>query len=133
MPAPSENILSITGLGGQFDSSIPRNSGYQLIPRKASDLALGVGVATLDKKMKVSIFPNPSSGSVQFKIGEVSKEELVGFELFNSMGIGLMKTTGSLEEINKKASDVLGTSPSGFYQVRFQVAEHTIVQKLIRN
>ena len=133
MPAPSENILSITGLGGQFDSSIPRNSGYQLIPRKASDLALGVGVATLDKKMKVTIFPNPSSGWVQFKIGEGSKEELVGFELFNSMGARLIKTTGSLEEINKKASDVLGTSPSGFYQVRFQVAEHTFVQKLIRH
>jgi|GEM_PF-2210160 len=36
-PAPT-GLFDIMGLGGQFDGSNPRNSGYQLFPRYASDV-----------------------------------------------------------------------------------------------
>ena len=40
-PAPT-GLLNIIGIGGQFDSSIPRNSGYQLLPRSAADITPGL-------------------------------------------------------------------------------------------
>jgi hypothetical protein len=39
-PAPT-GFLNIIGIGGQFDSSIPRNSGFQLLPRTAADITQG--------------------------------------------------------------------------------------------
>lgn len=33
--------FTVVGIGGQFDSSLPRNSGYQLFPRKLSDIFEG--------------------------------------------------------------------------------------------
>ncbi|TAE58127.1 MAG: T9SS C-terminal target domain-containing protein, partial [Bacteroidetes bacterium] len=38
-PAPT-GYFSVTGLGGQFDSSVPRTSGYQLLPRYIADLVV---------------------------------------------------------------------------------------------
>lgn len=40
-PAPT-GYLNIVGIGGQFDSSIPRNSGYQLLPRSMADITPGL-------------------------------------------------------------------------------------------
>lgn len=40
-PAPM-GYLNIVGIGGQFDSSIPRNSGYQLLPRSMADITPGL-------------------------------------------------------------------------------------------
>lgn len=37
-PPPSSKWLNITGIGGQFDSSTPRNDGYQLFPRYMADV-----------------------------------------------------------------------------------------------
>jgi len=38
-PAPI-GVFDVIGIGGQFDSSIPYNSGYQILPRGASDIIL---------------------------------------------------------------------------------------------
>jgi predicted extracellular nuclease len=37
-PAPTAKWLDISGIGGQFDSSVPRTEGYQLLPRYAMDI-----------------------------------------------------------------------------------------------
>ncbi|MEM6264037.1 MAG: lamin tail domain-containing protein [Bacteroidota bacterium] len=44
---PASKWLTITGIGGQFDSSVPRTSGYQLLPRYAADL-VELGNPTVD-------------------------------------------------------------------------------------
>jgi DNA/RNA endonuclease YhcR with UshA esterase domain len=52
--------LDITGIGGQYDSEAPYNSGYQLLPRFPGDIEiLGQG----DEKGKFNLFtyPNPFS------------------------------------------------------------------------
>lgn len=38
MPLPMNKWLTITGIGGQFDGSDPRTSGYQLLPRYMADV-----------------------------------------------------------------------------------------------
>ena len=37
MPAPT-GVFNVAGIGGQFDNTVPRNSGYQLLPRYAADI-----------------------------------------------------------------------------------------------
>jgi hypothetical protein len=37
-PVPASKWLNIIGIGGQFDSSDPRNDGYQLLPRYMADV-----------------------------------------------------------------------------------------------
>ncbi len=37
LPAPT-GYFSVVGLGGQFDSSVPKTAGYQILPRYAADI-----------------------------------------------------------------------------------------------
>jgi Lamin Tail Domain/Secretion system C-terminal sorting domain len=56
---PGTNKFDCIGIGTQFASAAPFNTGYQILPRKLSDLKIFVGVndATLGKA--ITIFPNP--------------------------------------------------------------------------
>ena len=58
MPAPT-NPFNLTGIGGQFDSSDPWDSGYQFLPRFASDLEEIVGTNDLELGASIKVFPNP--------------------------------------------------------------------------
>lgn len=86
-PAPT-GFLNIIGIGGQFDSSIPRNSGYQLLPRYAADITprtppVKPAVAFLQKDtivaenagtllIPVKITPAPESQTVVLLVPEDS-------------------------------------------------------------
>lgn len=37
---PISGTFHVTGIGGQFDSSIPKDAGYQLLPRRISDVLM---------------------------------------------------------------------------------------------
>lgn len=52
------DYVSITGIEGQYDSSEPYSSGYQLMPRFLSDLSLITPPDTTDQ-MNISLYPNP--------------------------------------------------------------------------
>ena len=56
-PVPASKWLTITGIGGQFDGSYPRNDGYQLLPRYMADV-----VENTD--------PNASFGSAATAVAE---------------------------------------------------------------
>ncbi len=131
LPVPTGNILSITGLGGQFDSSIPRNSGYQLIPRKVSDIEIQTSVSELASKPEIIIFPNPTSGSVQLKINSGQKDLKV--ELFNVQGLKLGSFNGSLDSIGVALSNMISASPKGVYTVKFLQNDQISVKKIMKN
>jgi hypothetical protein len=57
MPAPS-GPFNVTGLGGQFDSSEPFLSGYQLLPRYMEDIDL-ISSTNDPSDRELTVFPNP--------------------------------------------------------------------------
>lgn len=60
-PVPPQPF-NLTGIGGQFDSSSPFTSGYQILPRYNADIStLMVGTKEADFSAEVSLSPNPTS------------------------------------------------------------------------
>ncbi|MDX1909658.1 MAG: lamin tail domain-containing protein [Bacteroidia bacterium] len=59
-PAPV-GYFAVTGLGGQFDSSDPRTSGYQLLPRTIADIEV--------ENLPMVAFQGPASVTVDEAIG----------------------------------------------------------------
>jgi plastocyanin len=57
MPAPA-GPFNVTGLGGQFDSSEPFLSGYQLLPRYMEDIDL-ISSTNDPSDRELTVFPNP--------------------------------------------------------------------------
>ncbi|MCK6692970.1 MAG: lamin tail domain-containing protein [Thermoanaerobaculia bacterium] len=55
-PAP----FDLTGIGGQFDSSLPYTGGYQIAPRYKEDISTLVKTQTVDFSGQVHISPNPA-------------------------------------------------------------------------
>lgn len=51
--------ISLTGIGGQFDSSSPFLEGYQISPRYQSDIDFAVAVAEPVWGATVALYPNP--------------------------------------------------------------------------
>ncbi len=75
--------FNVVGLGGQFDNSNPKNSGYQLLPRSAADVTAvidpavtldsatySVSEATATKTVKVKL-STPSNGTTTVNIGVI--------------------------------------------------------------
>ncbi len=91
-PTPA-NSLDIVGIVNQFDSSPPYREGYQLMPRRRSDIALvtsvefeGTVAALRDFRLSQN-HPNPftaSAGSVFAFTLPVEAE--IRFEIFNLLG-----------------------------------------------
>ena len=60
-PKPDPNATyRIIGIGGQFDSSDPRDEGYQLQPRYMADLILSTGIEKVDLSSAIKFYPNPA-------------------------------------------------------------------------
>jgi len=53
--------FNLTGIGGQFDSSNPYTSGYQILPRYIADISSLVGTKEVDFSAHVLLTPNPAS------------------------------------------------------------------------
>jgi len=69
-PAPTGKF-NVIGIGSQFDNSAPYNSGYQLLPRFASDIILISGIDELGAS-KVQLYPNPNNGNFMISVTEQS-------------------------------------------------------------
>jgi hypothetical protein len=64
---PPSEPFNMTGLGGQFDSSVPYSSGYQVLPRYADDISTLSSVKVVDYSSEVKISPNPVTDIIQIK------------------------------------------------------------------
>lgn len=57
-PVPAQPF-NLTGIGGQFDSSSPFNSGYQVLPRYNADISTLNSAKEADFSQQVVLSPNP--------------------------------------------------------------------------
>lgn len=62
-PAPCP-VFDVTGIGGQFDSSNPYTSGYQILPRYNDDIKCSVSTHEADYSAQVAISPSPASSLI---------------------------------------------------------------------
>lgn len=78
---PVEGVWKITGIGGQFDSDAPFDSGYQMFPRYISDFDNLSGVED-DLDARVTVYPNPATNVINI----MSDVQLDSYSLFNTFG-----------------------------------------------
>ena len=70
---PGDTICGMFGIGGQFDSSVPRTSGYQIFPQRWSDLTIcrfvsGVGIENSEAtSANFELVPNPTNGLFEIR------------------------------------------------------------------
>jgi len=83
--------MEIIGIVNQFDSSLPYNDGYQLLPRRAADISLSTGVQTetsgeLPRQFQLlQNHPNPFWRETEIRFS-LSTEATVQLEIFNLLG-----------------------------------------------
>lgn len=124
-PAPTQPF-SVVGLGGQFDSSSPYNSGYQIFPRDLNDILLITGVQENKLTASVAVYPNPAKNEVNIVLGEVKGAT----ELFvvNTLGQVVAKTSFT----NATTSLNVSNLPAGVYIIRLVQNNKTAVKQFVK-
>ncbi|GAB4427688.1 MAG: hypothetical protein OHK0039_46070 [Bacteroidia bacterium] len=84
-PAPT-GFFDVIGLGGQFDSSVPYTSGYQILPRSLADI--------IDLPDPGFSFV-PASLSVDESAGTVSFDVVLGSAVLDTVSVDVMLGTGT--------------------------------------
>ncbi|HPI12695.1 MAG TPA: Calx-beta domain-containing protein, partial [Catalimonadaceae bacterium] len=131
-PVPTTQIISITGLGGQFDSSIPRNSGFQLLPRRATDIVLNTGISSNGKRNRLLFFPNPTTGAVRLLIPQDYASMQGTLHLYNTQGKEVLMSSGDVNLWNEVVSKYLSTAPSGIFRAQMELGNDVFQSTLIR-
>ena len=72
-PVPT-GTFHLRGIGGQFDSSSPYDSGYQLLPRYSADVIPSIGINELSESLR--IYPNPVQDAFIVDLGELEDMQI---------------------------------------------------------
>ncbi|MDX1409370.1 MAG: T9SS type A sorting domain-containing protein, partial [Saprospiraceae bacterium] len=120
--APYEGkVISVNGLGGQFDSSEPFTDGYQLLPRGPADIEETLSTTELPVDA-VEMFPNPAGNQLFFKT-DLPIDEI---RLFDLTGALIQVVSG----VNHRVA--LNTVIPGIYLVRVITGEGAWTGRLIK-
>lgn len=124
MPAPAFTYFRLTGIGSQFDNSSPFTSGYQILPRYASDIE-GL-VSTFDPGLEelITISPNPASSYININ----SKVNIDKLTISDVLGNTLLIKS----ELGKGSSIDVTNYPKGMYLIKYEVSGKYWTSKFIR-
>ena len=104
--------FNLTGIGGQFDSSNPYTSGYQVSPRYQADISTLVGVYAANFSAQVRLTPNPAHDYLTVQ----SALRFDRLRVLSAAGV-LVRT---LENPDLLEPISLTTLPAGTYFLRFE-------------
>jgi len=119
MMLPS-TTMHITGIGGQFDNSVPHLEGYQILPRYASDLQPASSVYDLLAKYEINVFPNPTSDFVSVQTNEPISQ------------INVLNMSGKLIRSSNSNEVNLGDLSEGTYLLRFTIDDNEINVPIVK-
>lgn len=119
-PAPTGQFV-LTGIGGQFDSTDPRDSGYQITPRRLTDLRNVTGISE-DLSNAVSLYPNPVANVLNLS-GFAGKNATVS--VVNTLG-QVVKTVPAAAQIN------VANLPAGVYTLRITTEKGTAAKRFVK-
>lgn len=123
MPPPT-NPFYLIGIGSQFDNTQPFNTGYQIFPRRASDIQEFVGVNDPSIGQSIRLMPNPVSENLTIEM-EVPIEKM-----------SIHSTTGQL--VFEKENPVSSTSldvknlKAGVWFITFQKEGNTWTTRFVK-
>ncbi|MCB9260759.1 MAG: T9SS type A sorting domain-containing protein [Flavobacteriales bacterium] len=117
------DTLKITGIGGQFDNSSPYNSGYQIFPRKLSDIEKYRNAGIKEFTLSAKVFPNPTEGVVYIE----SVENLTSIRVFDIQGNVVSKT--SANGLNAIVS--LENLASGMYLIEINAEKSSALKRVV--
>ncbi|BDS10243.1 lamin tail domain-containing protein [Aureispira anguillae] len=112
--------FSISGWGGQFDSSIPRNEGYQLMP---CNMMMITGTHQVENNSGlVRIYPNPASTLLNVQ----SDVEIQTIAVYNTLGQAVV----NLNNVNTTTTQVATSDlENGVYIISIVTNEKTMTQQ----
>ena len=125
LPVPNGFIISITGIGGQFDGSIPRNQGYQLLPRRSADIETEVSTKAPEGKNPFVWYPNPGQGNVRLMVPIEMEDKNLSIKVVSPNGKTLMEMEGKAGEISSAISEILPNQANGLYLFRMSLEGKT--------
>ena len=106
-----DTLCNVVGIGGQFDSSLPYTSFYQIIPRFYTDLNVNTctvtSVGEVSKQHKaLKVYPNPVSANQVLRLNKT-----LSFSVINALGQTVDQKT------NANVLDV-SAYPNGLYIIK---------------
>lgn len=110
-PVPPQPF-NLRGIGGQFDSSNPYTSGYQVLPRYNPDINTLAATKEVDFSAEVTLSPNPASNMLLIEM----KTTFDRVTILTARG-RKVKTLESPDSTHKVDVSLL---PAGTYFVRFE-------------
>ena len=123
IPAPT-GIFVVTGIGGQYDPSDPRDEGYQLVPRRISDIRNVTGVSeNLNKQ--ISIYPNPVASVLKLNLSAVNTKNAT-ISVVNSLGQVVANVPANATELN------VAKFPAGVYSLRIATQQGVAVKRFVK-
>jgi hypothetical protein len=114
--------LSITGIGGQFDSSSPFTEGYQLTPRYQADIDVVSSTGEPAWAAGVRVFPNPA----QERLYLATDTELTQVRIVNALGQVVMQTQGATTELSVQHL------PAGTYLLEMWQHSERVVRRWVK-
>jgi hypothetical protein len=121
--SPDNALLSITGIGGQFDPESPFDEGYQIIPRYLDDIEIIDNTVDHALGQQVKVYPNPARDAVVLETGT----EIEYITLFNTLG----QPVKQVRKLNGTHVLDLGQMPAGLYSVVFRNGQQIWTEPLI--
>ena len=121
-------VLSVTGLGGQFDGTAAFDEGYQLLPRYLDDIQILSSVSEAEFEQGIKLFPNPASEQLTIEMNlEIEAVQLTNI-LGQSLDLRRFSTAWDSNRIQLDVSDLV----SGIYFLTFTSEGSTWTTEFIR-
>jgi hypothetical protein len=106
--------MIITGIGGQFDRDAPYNSGYQIFPRRLSDVAAWVDRSSVSELTVIcKVYPNPTAENLTI----IGTDKWTTYEVYSVTGVKVSE--GSFINNNLSVANL----DSGSYIIKMHSAE----------
>lgn len=120
-PAPM-GMFDVIGIGGQFDNNAPYTSGYQILPRRSSDIIVHTHVSAPALLAGMArLYPNPATNSFIVDMNNVEEPTNATFTLTDLSGKALWSTQMPLTS----GSNRLVIAPEGLKSGGYIVHIHT--------
>ncbi|MEM6395710.1 MAG: lamin tail domain-containing protein [Bacteroidota bacterium] len=119
------DLIDITGIGGQFDTSDPLTEGYQLFPRRDGDFSILSSTREPAWAADLELFPNPVGDRLEVRV-PVDLREAV---LYDLTGRELLRLN---MQVNQTSINTGGLVP-GTYQLRLLSDDGQVSRLIIKN
>lgn len=119
------DTMDIIGIGGQFDNSaFPLDAGYQIFPRRLSDIMTWDKSSVRDFTLIANVYPNPTNGFVQIS----AIQPIVSLTVTDALG-NVVFTQNVSNEL--QTSLELPSVSSGVYFVQINAENASSMKRLV--